>query len=128
MIITKSDKGTPVVTIDRDAYQQKEINFWKKKQFTQIYKDPPDVYQKEIQQQYTVNCAMRYSLSWTDNIGSCIVSDVCIHKMENMNSWDLNNTRGPLMYVDITAVWTVLASSCNCNILRFLMTGRVTGT
>ena len=56
------------------------------------------------------------------------MKDVCIHKMENMNSLDLNNTRGPLMYVDITAVWTVLVSSFNCNILRFLMTGRVTGT
>jgi hypothetical protein len=48
--------------------------------------------------------------------------------MENMNSLGLNNTRGPLMYVDITAVLTVLVSSFNCNILRFLMTGRVTGT
>jgi len=64
---------------------------------------------------------MRYSLSWTDHIGSCIVRDVCIHKLENMNSWDLNNTRGLSMYVVITVVWTVLVSSCNCNILRFLV-------
>jgi hypothetical protein len=71
---------------------------------------------------------MRYSLSWTYHIGSSIVSDVCIQKLENINSWDLNNTRGPSMYVVITAVWTVLVNICNCNILRFLMTGRVTGT
>ena len=63
-MIKKSDKGRAVVTIDRDAYQQKVINFVQKKHFTKMYEDPTDVYQKQIQQQYTVYCDMRYSLSW----------------------------------------------------------------
>ena len=97
-------------------------------QITKLYRDPTDVYQNQIQQQYTVYCDMRYSLSWTDHIGTCIVRNVCIHKLENMNSLDLNNTRGTIMLVVITAVLTVLVSSCDCNILRFVITGRVTGT
>jgi len=47
------------------------------------------------------------------------VRDVCTHKLENGNSWDLNNTRGPSIYAVFTAVWTVMVNSFNCNILRF---------
>ena len=93
---TKSDKVITVVTIDRDAYQQKVMEvLYKKKQFSKLYKDPADVYQKQIQQQYTVYRDMSYSLSATDHIGSCIVRDICIHKLENMSNWDLNNTKKP---------------------------------
>ena len=129
LIKTRSDKCRTVVIIDRDAYQQKVMEvLCTKIQITKLYRDPTDVYQNKIQQQYTVYCDMRYSLSWTDHIGTYIVRNVCIHKLENMNSWDLNNTRGTIMLVVITAVLTVLVSSCDCNILRYLMTGRVTGT
>jgi hypothetical protein len=48
-----------------------------------------------------------------DHIGSYIVTDVCIHKLENKNNWDLNNTSGPLLYVVITAVWAVLVNIFN---------------
>ena len=78
-----------------------------------------DVYQKQVQQQYTVYCDVRYSLSWTDHIGSCIVKYVCTHKPENRNNWTLNNIRGLSIYVVITAVWTVLVNSCNLELQHF---------
>ena len=129
LIKTKPDKCRTVVLIDRDAYQQKVMEvLCTKIQITKLYRGLTDVYENQIQQQYTVYRAMKYSLSWTDHIGTCIVRNVCIHKLENMNSLDLNNTRGTIMLVVITAVLTVLVSSCDCNILRFVITGRVTGT
>jgi hypothetical protein len=60
-----------------------------------------------------------YTLTWDtasagqDHIGSCIIKDVYVHKPENVNNRDLNNTSSPLMYVVITAVWTVLVNICN---------------
>jgi hypothetical protein len=47
------------------------------------------------------------------------VRDVCIHKLENINNWDLNNTSSPLMYVVITAEWTVLVNVCNLELYHF---------
>jgi len=34
--------------MDREAYQQKVINFVQKNQFTKIYWDPADVYQEQL--------------------------------------------------------------------------------
>jgi hypothetical protein len=58
-----SGKGRTAV-IDRDAYQEKIINWAQKNQFTKTYKDPTDVYQKQIQQQYTIYLDMRCGFSW----------------------------------------------------------------
>ena len=103
-----------------------------KKQFTKIYEDPTDVYQKQIQQQYTIYPDMRYGLSWTTSqwiaycqgclytqagkykhLGTIKVFYLFIRGYEKI-IWEQYNRRGPVLYVVvITAVWTVLVNICD---------------
>ena len=104
--------------------------FCTKNQFTKIYKDPTDVYQKKIKQQYTVYRDMRYSLSWTIShwimyCQRCLYTQAGKYKQLGLK-WHKKPIN--VCCYSITAVWTAVVNSCNCNILRFLMTGRVTGT
>jgi len=77
-------------------------------------KDPADVYQKQIQQQYTIYCDMRYGRPQLDEITlDHILSKMFIYTARKCKlGW--YNTRGPLLCGGvITAVWTVLVNSCN---------------
>jgi hypothetical protein len=57
---------------------------YKKKQFTKIYKDPADVYEKQIKWQYAIYRDMRYGVASAgrDHIASYIVRVVCVHRLE----------------------------------------------
>ena len=88
--------------------QQKVKTVVQERHFTKIYEDPTDVYQKQIQQQYTIYRHMRYVIcfGWTRSHWILYCQRCLYTQPRKYKQLGKCNRRVPLLCgVVITAIW-----------------------